>query len=83
MQALGYLPQADGQLEFVLQSGPVDQVLSTSDSAAILDLLAAFPHGAQAYNLELGSALVDLSINLARARLAAGRIFPGVQLPLF
>jgi len=74
-QALGYLPQADGQLEFVLQSGPVDQVLSTSDSAAILDLLAAFPHGAQAYNLQLGSALVDLSINLARARLAHGEFF--------
>ena len=75
VQALGYLPQADGQLEFVLQSGPVDQVLNTSDSAAILDLLAAFPHGAQAYNLQLGSALVDLSINLARARLAHGEFF--------
>jgi dipeptidase D len=74
-QALGYLPQADGQLEFVLQAGPVDQVLSTSDSAAILDLLAAFPHGAQAYNLRLGSALVDLSINLARVRLAQGEFF--------
>jgi len=74
-QALGYLPEADGQLEFVLQPGLVDQVLSTSDSAAILDLLAAFPHGAQAYNLQLGSALVDLSINLARVRLAHGEFF--------
>jgi dipeptidase D len=75
VQALGYLPQADGQLEFVLQSGPVDQVLSMSDSAAILDLLAAFPHGAQAYNLQLGAALVDLSINLARACLQQGEFF--------
>jgi dipeptidase D len=74
-QALGYLPGADEQLEFVLRPVEVDKVLSESDSAAILDLLAAFPHGAQAYNLELGSALVDLSINLARARLQQGEFF--------
>ncbi len=74
-QALGYLPKEDGQLEFVLQTMPVERVLSVSDSAAILDLLAAFPHGAQAYNLELGSALVDLSINLARVRLQHGEFF--------
>jgi dipeptidase D len=74
-QALGYLPEADGQLEFVLQAAHVDRVLSAPDSSAILDLLAAFPHGAQAYNLALGSALVDLSINLARVRLQHGEFF--------
>jgi dipeptidase D len=74
-QALGYLPEADEQLEFVLQAAAVEQVLSAGDSAAILDLLAAFPHGAQAYNLALGSALVDLSINLARVRLQQGEFF--------
>jgi len=74
-QALGYLPGADEQFEFVLQAMPVEQVLCADDSAAILDLLAAFPHGAQAYSLELGSALVDLSINLARARLQQGEFF--------
>jgi dipeptidase D len=73
--ALGYLPLADGQLEFVLRAVEVDSVLSESDSTAILDLLAAFPHGAQAYSLELGSALVDLSINLALARLQRGEFF--------
>jgi len=74
-QALGYLPLADGQLEFVLQAAAVDHVLAEPDSAALLDLLAAFPHGAQAYSLELGSALVDLSINLARVRLLQGEFF--------
>jgi dipeptidase D len=71
-QALGYLPSADEQLAFVLQPAALSRVLSPSDSAALLDLLAAFPHGAQAYNLALGSALVDLSINLALARLQRG-----------
>ncbi|MEZ5572188.1 MAG: M20/M25/M40 family metallo-hydrolase [Halioglobus sp.] len=74
-QALGYLPHADRQLEFVLQSTAVDTVLSVPDSAALVDLLAAFPHGVQAYNLALGSALADLSINLAIARLHGGEFF--------
>jgi dipeptidase D len=71
-QALGYLPAADHQLEFDLRTAPADAVLSVPDTAALLDLLAAFPHGVQAYNLALGSALVDLSINLAIARLQRG-----------
>lgn len=74
-QALAYLPAADGPLELVLQPASIDCVLPVSDSAAILDLLAAFPHGVQAYSLELGSALVDLSINLALARLQQGEFF--------
>jgi len=74
-QALGYLPAADRQLELVLHGTTVDTVLSASDSAVLLDLLAAFPHGVQAYNLALGAALVDLSINLAIARLHDGEFF--------
>lgn len=74
-QALGYLPLADGQLELVLQSAALDSVLSAPDSAAILDLLAVFPHGVQAYSLALGAELVDLSINLAMAKLQAGSFF--------
>jgi dipeptidase D len=74
-QALGYLPAADSQLEFVLSNTAIDAVLSTADSTTLLDLLAVFPHGVQAYNLALGSALVDLSINLAIARLHNGEFF--------
>jgi dipeptidase D len=74
-QALGYLPAADHQLEFDLRPAPADAALSAPDTAALLDLLAAFPHGVQAYNLALGSALVDLSINLATARLQGGAFF--------
>jgi len=76
-QALGYLPAADRQLAFALGPAGSDvaqarEVLSAADTLALLDLLAAFPHGVQAYNLALGSALVDLSINLAIARLQRG-----------
>ncbi len=72
--ALGYLPQADGKLAFELQRSTHRAVLSAADSAAILDLLAVFPHGVQAYNLALGADLVDLSINLAVARLRRGAL---------
>lgn len=71
-QALGYLPAADSQLTFELDAAEAGEVLSTTDTAALFDLFAAFPHGVQAYNLALGSALVDLSINLAIARLQRG-----------
>lgn len=71
-QALGYLPAADQELAFELRATPAAEVLSMPDTTALLGLLAAFPHGVQAYNLALGSALVDLSINLAIARLAGG-----------
>lgn len=74
-QVLGYLPAEDSQLQFELRSTELDSVLSEADSAAVLDFLAAFPHGAQAYNPELGVELVDLSINLAVARLQAGKWF--------
>jgi dipeptidase D len=74
-QALGYLPVDDAKLEFVLQPAKMDTVLSAADSAELLDLLAVFPHGVQAYSLALGTDLVDLSINLAMARLQAGEFF--------
>jgi len=71
-QAVGYLPAADAALRFVLEEADCPRALSAADSARVLDMLAAFPHGVQAYNLALGSALVDLSINLALARLDGG-----------
>jgi dipeptidase D len=84
-QALGYLPVADAQLAFELQAADLKanghqeaelvEVLSAADSAEILDLLAVYPHGVQAYNLALGAELVDLSINLALARLQRGAFF--------
>lgn len=74
-QALAYLPTADGKLEFVLQAATADSVLSAADSAELIDLLAVFPHGVQAYSLALGAELVDLSINLAVARLQRGAFF--------
>ncbi|MCB1704975.1 MAG: beta-Ala-His dipeptidase [Halioglobus sp.] len=73
-QALGYLPAADGQLAFSLQPANLDRVLGVDDSAQLLDLLAVFPHGVQAYSLALGTELADLSINLAVARLRAGEL---------
>lgn len=74
-QALGYLPAEDAELELVLQAGESDQVLSAADSTVIVDLLAAFPHGVQAYHLQLGAELVDLSINLAMVRLEQGALY--------
>lgn len=73
-QARSYLPQADHGLALALRPGTAGEVLGVDDSRRVLDLLAAFPHGVQAYNLALGDALVDLSINLAIARLDRGRL---------
>ena len=69
---LAYLPAADGALELQLLPGTASRVLSEEDSRAVLDLVAAFPHGAQAYNLQQPAELVDLSINLAILRLQEG-----------
>jgi dipeptidase D len=71
-QWLGYLPAADAALELALQPTGVEQVLSTADTRAVLDLIALFPHGAQAYNLVQPAELVDLSINFAQLRLVKG-----------
>ena len=69
-----YLPTADGALELVLQPASVTQVLTREDTRAVLDIIALFPHGAQAYNLQHPAELVDLSINFARLELARGEL---------
>jgi dipeptidase D len=72
---LGYLPGADHGLSLVLEPATLEEALDEVDSRRVLDLVAAFPHGAQAYNLEQPADLVDLSINLAILRLNAGELF--------
>jgi dipeptidase D len=71
----GYLPQADHGLQLSLSETAPAPLLDQSDSRAVLDLVAAWPHGAQAYNLQQPAELVDLSINLAILRLSAGKLF--------
>lgn len=71
----GYLPAGDAALALQLQPASLDAVLNIADTRAALDLLAAFPHGAQAYNLAQPADLVDLSCNLAQLRLAQGSLF--------
>ncbi len=73
-QWLGYLPAADAGLELNLEPDAFEQVLGVEDSRAVLDLIAAFPHGAQAYSQAQPADLVDLSINLAVVRLARGEL---------
>jgi len=70
-----YLPAADSAMQLALQSGRFTTVLARQDSRQVLDLLAAFPHGAQAYSLQQPADLVDLSINLAVLELRDGRLF--------
>ncbi|MCB1848254.1 MAG: beta-Ala-His dipeptidase [Halieaceae bacterium] len=72
---LGYLPAADAALQLQLQPATVGSVIGTADTRRLLDLVAAFPHGAQAYNLTKPAELVDLSCNLARLRLEQGSLF--------
>ena len=74
-QWLSYLPAADTGVELSLQPGRLESALGADDSATLLQLVAAFPHGAQAYNLEQPADLVDVSINLAILRLEQGALF--------
>lgn len=74
-QVLSYLPQADAALAFELRPAEPRTLVSESDSAELLDLIAAFPHGALAYNAQSPADLVDLSINLAVLRLRTGEFF--------
>lgn len=74
-RAVGYLPAADSELEMELVATRVDASLDEVDSMRLLDLIAAFPHGAQAYNLEQPADLVDISINLAILRLKQGELY--------
>ena len=71
----GYLPEADSELQLSLAETAPVQLLEEKDSRAVLDVIAAWPHGAQAYNLHQPAELVDLSINLAIARLSGGKFF--------
>ena len=70
-----YLPGVDHDLELSLQEIPAVPSLDEADSRSVLDLVAAWPHGAQAYNLNQPADLVDLSINLAILRLSQGHLF--------
>ncbi len=74
-QWLSYLPAADRAVALSLQAAAPGAVLGEADSRAVLDLVAALPHGAQAYNLAQPADLVDLSVNLAVLRLAGGALF--------
>lgn len=71
----GYLPEADAAVELVLEPAVHESVLDPVDSLRLLDLVSAFPHGAQAYSLAQPADLVDLSINLARLQLQGGELF--------
>lgn len=70
-----YLPAEDAGLAMQLQPAAVDSTLGQEDSRLVLDLIAALPHGAQAYSLQQPADLVDLSINLAQLRLDGGKLF--------
>jgi len=71
---LDYLPVADHALAVSLGPARFERVLSAADSRQLLDLVAIFPHGAQAYNLVLPAELVDLSINFSQLSLHAGEL---------
>lgn len=72
---LGYLPEADADLELLLEPAQNTHCLNNEDSRILLDILKALPHGAQAYSLAQPADLVDLSINLAVVRLQSGALF--------
>lgn len=80
---LGYLPPADHELRVELAAAEAAPLLDAADSTALLDLLAAFPHGAQSYNLAQPADLVDLSINLARVELVEGALLVESSLRFF
>ncbi|QFU76914.1 aminoacyl-histidine dipeptidase [Halioglobus maricola] len=70
-----YLPEADLGVEAQLESAAAKPALDEVDSLQLLDLISAWPHGAQSYSLAQPADLVDLSINLAVLRLADGELF--------
>jgi dipeptidase D len=73
-QWLGYLPGADSALQLTLEQAAFESVLAVADTRVLLDLVAAFPHGAQAYSLVHPADLVDLSINFAQLSLLDGEL---------
>ncbi len=74
-QWLAYVPGADAGIELSLETAVLERALDEVDSLRVLDLIAAWPHGAQAYSLQQPADLVDLSINLAVLRLQCGDLF--------
>lgn len=75
LQWLSFLPPADSGVEAQLSEVQASDSLAPEDTQTLLSLIALFPHGAQAYNLAQPADLVDLSINLAIARLDDGELF--------
>ncbi|MEQ9394787.1 beta-Ala-His dipeptidase [Haliea sp.] len=69
-----YLPAADHAVSLGLTPVEPQPLLSAADSQRLLAVLAAFPHGAQAYSLAQPADLVDLSVNLARLQLRDGAL---------
>ncbi|MFO7552122.1 MAG: beta-Ala-His dipeptidase [Haliea sp.] len=69
-----YLPAADHAVSLGLTPVEPQPLLGTADSQRLLAVLAAFPHGAQAYSLAQPADLVDLSVNLARLQLQDGAL---------
>jgi len=82
-QWLGFLPAADAALELGLTATDAAAALSRSDTLTVLGLIAAFPHGVQAYNLAQPADLPDLSINLAVCTLREGRLFAEASFRFF
>ena len=74
-QWLGFLPPADAELELTMAPAAGGSGLSRSDTLSVLGLIAAFPHGVQAYNLAQPADLPDLSINLAVCTVEDGKLF--------
>ena len=75
VQWLSFLPAADHELALTLAPADRGEGLSRTDSLVVLGLIAAFPHGVQAYNLAQPADLPDLSINLAVCTLREGALF--------
>jgi len=69
-----YLPAPDHALSLSLTPVESQAVMSVADSQRVLAVLAAFPHGAQAYSLAQPADLVNLSVNLARLQLRDGAL---------
>ena len=70
-----YLPAVDHGIEATLAPAAIDSALDEVDTLQLLDLVSAWPHGAQSYSLAQPADLVDLSINLAILRLGDGELF--------
>lgn len=70
-----YLPASDHQLALSIAPAEKLELIDEQRSQGVLDLVSAWPHGAQAYNLQQPAELVDLSMNLAMLRLQRGELF--------